>query len=629
MPNLLLDIPFDVFYVIGCGWLTIQNVAKLDSAVCNHLNRPELLENLRANVACFNGTYETSGEFMLWLIRRKIKVDLMSITDKCFNVGNTATRAMSLIAFDSTQLKSFYIIDIKQANSLLLTRFFLRQELNCLAKLIFLYCKVSNDTMAVLIMVMIRLCPHLEVLEMTGSVLYNGEHDAIITEAARWCPLLQVVRVGTGLVVTDQAVNALAESCHNLQEFCLPFPSARQVTNESIRHLAHSNCSKKLTAVDLKGCKYLTMDSFLDLCSNCTALVFLYLQGLQINDQVLSAIGEHCPQMENLCLLRSSKMTDAGFGAVCRGCPMIKHVDISEFKLLTISSMGFVFHHLKALKRLKFYIFKIGLLCEFMQAALKIFESFSELDLFYGEFEGNRGASQITINDDSWRPLVEHCSPYDSLNERIELLLDTTTVFASTETITLISSMPVSLMTKIALACKDLQKVRFRDIIWSRDAVWDELVLNIAPLDAAQNTSLVTMDEQITSFFASTNSKMIKTVDMSRCLSLTDEALHAVASSCPELLRFIAAMGHDRDRSSPITDAGVIAVLSSCPSLQLLSVTHCSLLTDVSLLHSLSCREMKVIRMMRCDLVTDSCVAKARAKKGAKFYVRKTDDDDE
>lgn len=105
---------------------------------------------------------------------------------------------------------------------------------------------------------------------------------------------------------------------------------------------------------------------------------------------------------------------------------------------------------------------------------------------------------------------------------------------------------------------------------------------------------LITMIEGSTS---------LTSVNVSGCRELTDEAIKAVASTCPLQSLNVAYCG------KLLTDESIKAVATNCPSLTTLNVADCKLLTDASIKTiATSCSSLTSLDVSRCKALTDDSI---------------------
>ena len=99
-------------------------------------------------------------------------------------------------------------------------------------------------------------------------------------------------------------------------------------------------------------------------------------------------------------------------------------------------------------------------------------------------------------------------------------------------------------------------------------------------------------------------SKLLQHLDLSRCESLTDRGLKAVAMRCSGL-RFIAL-----ECCFCITDLGVKAIAKQCPSLMHVDLKRCTQVTDSGIQSIVaSCKNIETLILSGCKALTDAALA--------------------
>ena len=122
---------------------------------------------------------------------------------------------------------------------------------------------------------------------------------------------------------------------------------------------------------------------------------------------------------------------------------------------------------------------------------------------------------------------------------------------------------------------------------WSRtDSQVVAALVNVAGAAELNSVSFVgfqsVCDIEVT-YLADCYCSTLRRVDLSRCRSLTDAALGALAERCLNRLRELSFA------ATRVTDAGVAALVGGCPRLQRIDLADCSSLTDVAVQSLASC----------------------------------------
>ena len=155
---------------------------------------------------------------------------------------------------------------------------------------------------------------------------YPSPDDGNLTEAiqavARGCSRLKHLDFD-GNSVSDAAIEAVAQSCHQLQ--CLVLADC-DVTDVALLAVA-------------RGCpKLKELDASLNLVSNaaieavaqaCPELECLGLAECDITDAALLAVAQGCPKLKELDVSLNFWLTDAAIQAIARACPQLKNLTVA------------------------------------------------------------------------------------------------------------------------------------------------------------------------------------------------------------------------------------------------------------------------------------------------------------
>ena len=80
--SLVFDLPSDVCTSVLSVWLQLRDLAALDSAVCNRLNRIDFLKSFEiATFVLRNHEVVESEQFQEWIFARGIAVDTIKLHD--------------------------------------------------------------------------------------------------------------------------------------------------------------------------------------------------------------------------------------------------------------------------------------------------------------------------------------------------------------------------------------------------------------------------------------------------------------------------------------------------------------------------------------------------------------------
>ena len=99
------------------------------------------------------------------------------------------------------------------------------------------------------------------------------------------------------------------------------------------------NC-KRLTKLNVKGCKQLTDTTFLEVAKNCSGLPTLIVHCCyQMTDTALMAVAKQCPKLTNLDVGECIQLTDTSLVVVAENCIKLDTLNVQWCKNLTDTAL--------------------------------------------------------------------------------------------------------------------------------------------------------------------------------------------------------------------------------------------------------------------------------------------------
>ncbi|WZZ45763.1 hypothetical protein YC2023_042022 [Brassica napus] len=174
--------------------------------------------------------------------------------------------------------------------------------------------------------------------EMPSLLCNNNMNSLVLSLAPKFVKLQTLILRHDKPQLEDNAVEAIAIHCHELQE--LDLSKSLRLTDRSLYSLAHG--CPNLTKLNLSGCT-----SFSDKAiAYLTSPVRLVAAGFGVSgsvssggsvneDKCVQAIGNNCNQMQSLNLGRCEKISDDGVLSLAYGCPDLRTLDLCGCVLIT------------------------------------------------------------------------------------------------------------------------------------------------------------------------------------------------------------------------------------------------------------------------------------------------------
>jgi hypothetical protein len=321
---LLIDLPEALLSSLLSTWLTLVDVARVDSAVCCTAHRNDFLRTAYHPSTLFHEVptttwrdhYATGDLVNIWILRKGASV-----------TGFYATAAF----LHNHELRSRYLHDHGGA-------------IRWLEFMHYIESSVGPDAYARCIRDIVQYCPNLTRMEGMDCL-----DEASLISIARSCALLEDLDVG-GEECTHQAISELAAHCTTLRKLSLRCSNLDDETclialvraNPGLHTL--STCAPGATEAFLRELP-LSCPGFADLTINqadvtqeaiyfllqhCANLSSLYLEyGHFIPpEEALVLQPTHCPSMRTI-VLSSVDILDEELDCLLQSCPNLTELDLS------------------------------------------------------------------------------------------------------------------------------------------------------------------------------------------------------------------------------------------------------------------------------------------------------------
>lgn len=301
------DLPQQYFSVVLTQWLTLYDVAHLDSSLCNRDLRPRFLSYCIDGYVVFHNVsnrVKNTQVFLTWLLTRQIKVKSL-----------LPSQFMPNAALAFTYFKSFG----RSLQSISLGGL--------------------DDSNCVLLGSVVEHCNSLRELHLCDYFVFSHKENIMETILSRF-PMLVVIDVSKTMVST---VAAGEDSLHaapnlwsntdsmdilatNLQVF---FADGHSDLSDLTMLNMYRSCSR-LQKVSVNSCTHLTTASFSQLPLNCPHLTELSANHTRLDDTTLVGIAEHCRGFRKLSANFCSNISDAGVLAVISTCPELRTLELDH-----------------------------------------------------------------------------------------------------------------------------------------------------------------------------------------------------------------------------------------------------------------------------------------------------------
>lgn len=306
------ELPQQYFCVILTQWLSLQDVAHLDNAVCNGKLRPRYLSCYSKGYVVFPNCpskWTLNHEVMLtWLVSRQVKLRDIVVSQ--------LLQHMELFGmFLRASGRSLYCVRLTGTQH------------------------VSSDVLLALI----NYCPNLRELHFDKCSYHQKTNtmETILSSFAALKVLNISETVGrTQLVTTESGGN----NTWNFPAYLWTNTEHLNIVSTQLEEFladGHTDLSdeivlnvfrtcNRLRVVSLNNCSGITAIAFQQLAPLCPHLTELRANHTQIDDAALVAIAQHCRAFRVLVLNGFLNVSDVGVLAVIDSCPELRMLELDR-----------------------------------------------------------------------------------------------------------------------------------------------------------------------------------------------------------------------------------------------------------------------------------------------------------
>jgi hypothetical protein len=262
--GLLFYLPNEVLFKIFSNFLSLKELSRFDSALCNKVNRFLYLECIESESCTWQGDKHRKIAFnaMFWLHTRSIKVRDVYFVSYVRTDNTTLGSRIRCIKGNCPQLNTITLSDCK-------------------------------DLIDIDVIKIAENCPHLNTLNLFSGCGNITERSILMIGNS--CPNLHNLDSEGG--ITDSSLIGIAEGCPQLRSLSTTYNGS--VTDVSIISLAEK--CPKLNSLNLRNCIHITDASIIRLSESCPDINSLNLRNcIHITDASIIRLSESCPDIHTL-----------------------------------------------------------------------------------------------------------------------------------------------------------------------------------------------------------------------------------------------------------------------------------------------------------------------------------------
>jgi F-box and leucine-rich repeat protein 2/20 len=167
-----------------------------------------------------------------------------------------------------------------------------------------------------------RIGKHLLSLDFTFSAV-TDDHFALAQLPAS----LQYLNLNACQEISERTCVQISDQCPDLRRIELYWNC--RISDFGIKRLALA--CKKLSNINLSGCKYLTDKSIIPLIETCTSLEVLNLTRIDgVTSAAISAVSQHLPQLRELYLYANAGIADSAFFQLGSDASVVRNLEILD-----------------------------------------------------------------------------------------------------------------------------------------------------------------------------------------------------------------------------------------------------------------------------------------------------------
>lgn len=415
-------------------------------------------------------------------------------------------------------------------------------------------------------------CPSLRALSLWNLSCIGDEG---LSEIAGGCHMLEKLDICQCPSISDKALIAVVKNCPNLTS--LTIESCSSIGNEALQSVGRF-CNN-LKSISIKNCPLVGDQGIASLISSVSTLTKMNLQALNIGDMSLAVIGHYGKALTDLVLiglqnatekgfwvmgngqglqaLRSltinscQGVTDLGLEAVGKGCPNLKQFCLRKCAFLSDNGLVSFAKDSRSLESLQLEechritqsgFFGFLITCGENMKALSLANCFGIKDSILGF------------------PLMSLCKSLRSLSIR------NSPGFGN-------ASLDI-----LGRICPQLQHLDFTGLQGITDEGFLPLIQSCeAGLTKVNLSRCANLTDKAISTIAKVHGSTLERINLDGCRYVSDASLVAIAENCVVLSELDIS-------KCAISDSGIAALAHAVQlNLQILSISHCSLVSDKSL----------------------------------------------
>lgn len=387
----LLDIPAVLLCELLSNWLEIQELGKLDSAICSKVCRSTFLDAIsHPHFRCMGNPNRSIDDFhLLWLFKRRVRLQSLCVSDPDVNLSSTECTVFNRLDYldiyyrnrlrlimdaCASNLKMIILrgcettfvdalaaaLKCEQLHTLEIaefTKFIDRKKLKryqeyslltsknikCSTSLRSVVCNWANLNLRHLHIVLSS-CSSINRLELSITALND---DAIYSIVAS-CPLLSTLKLIRCGCTTSEGIAAIANLQH-LQS--LDLNGTEGVGNEAVCQIAGNNPG--LRFVCLRFCSAVTSVAVMKIATSCSDLAALDVAYCPfVKDDALVVVANKSRNLEDLQICGCEFITDMSMLRLANMCKKLTSINIKDCTNITkFTCDAFEFMGVKPYKR--------------------------------------------------------------------------------------------------------------------------------------------------------------------------------------------------------------------------------------------------------------------------------------
>ena len=288
-------------------WLLLEDVCRLDSAICSKKFRPDFLR-----IVSFD---------LLLFLREGIDISNRS------HPSTRNHRYLRLSALNWIRRRGIHLATLRLPPAIKIDE----REQECICGAI--VSLINSQRLVKLETIDFNGCSYLNYSDMAVFVI-NDCYKSLkcIDIKGIYFPFNLLTCSGLEAIAThgwfDTTMVPLFEKCRRLRRFALLDPAIYDLSDDTLRSIASH--SRFIEHLNLGNCPTIRDGQLITIIRSCPLIRVFCIDNSNISDASVLAIGENLPGLRQICLRNNSIISSRAIETLASKCPMLESIDLTQ-----------------------------------------------------------------------------------------------------------------------------------------------------------------------------------------------------------------------------------------------------------------------------------------------------------